>query len=209
MSNFNTSPPSLASAKKKMTSRPAVIQGRVSAATNDNLAGKVACARCQITYEVPRGFRPKCPLCDAKSEVDQIRQALLESQNKLEMLTNEVGRLRSQVDLVMAIRDALEITGVEDLTFLKSVMYRYRDDRSVTLKVTHGGSPLRGRASAARANGFVAMVKGGAPEAHACSSAGGMAVAAYLAEGLRTTGPVSTMQNLIRAMNQHLPGGVR
>lgn len=180
------------------------IQAPVRDPSNDDFARKYSCAACKVTYEVPRRQQAQCPLCKARAEVDQMRQALLETKNQLERQTNELNRLRPQVDLVMAMRQALELVELEDRMFLKSVAYRNRAGESISLQVM---APRR-RGTAKRVpSGFVVVCRG-RTETHKCTSMGGLALARYVAQSLATVGPVTTLQHLIRAMSEQLtPAG--
>jgi hypothetical protein len=179
------------------------IQAPTRDPSNDDLARKYQCATCKVTYEVPRGHQAQCPACKAHVEVEQLRQALLEARNKLELQTNELNRLRPQVDLVTAMRHALELTGPEDRMFLKSVAYRHRAGDTVSLQVTT--TQKRGRRDSVKRvpTGFLAVYRTGR-ESHQCTSIGGLALARYTHEGLTTAGPITTMQNLMRALSEYL-----
>lgn len=102
---------------------------------------------------------------------------------------------------------ALELTDSTDLTFLKDVIYRYREDKSsVNLKITHGAGPKRGRR--APVNGFLALWRGGdEPEPHVCTSVGGVALASYYDEATRATGSAAALATLNRAMAPVLAAG--
>lgn len=196
----------LAVGGRRMRGRGPSIQAPMRDPANDRYAKRFACARCKITYDVPEGVRAQCPLCDAQAEVDQMRRALLEANNKLELQTNELNRLRPQVDLVAAMRQALELADSEDLTFLKSVAYRCRAGEPVSLKVMlvmPAGGPRQRRGRAMKPNGFVAVFRDH-EETHRCTSMGGLALARYVGEGLASVGPISTMQHVMRAMSEYL-----
>jgi hypothetical protein len=186
----------------RIARRPS-IQAPIRDPANDAYARKYSCATCKVTYELPRGMRAQCPLCKAVAEVDQLRQALLEAKNKLELRTNELTKLRPQVDLVIAMRSALDLLGPDDRMFLKSVAYRHRAGESITLQVvTIQRHSFRGRVKRVP-SGFVAAFQS-APETHMCTSMGGLALAQYVSEDLATVGPVTTVQHLMRAMSAHL-----
>lgn len=201
MSTFGTHRPS------RPRRRPS-IQAPFRDPSNDDIASKYTCATCRVTYELPRRQKAQCPLCKAEAEVDQLRQALLEARNLLERQTNELNRLRPQVDLVTAMRQALELIETDDRTFMKSVLYRHRAGESISLQVLT--TQKRGKRGRVRAvpNGFQAVSRSGT-EAHICTSLGGLAMAGYVKESLATLGPVTTMQHVLRAMSDQLalPGG--
>ena len=166
------------------------------------LATKFSCSEHAITYYMPNGTKALCPACDADRILAEMRKALDEVNNKNRMLHDENQRLRVQVDLVQAIRDAVEVTGTEDLMFLKTVLYQWKIDRSIALKVTHG----RKKSRSAAPNGFIAMPRGGEPEGYACTSIGGLAIAEYFEEAVNTVGSAQAMILLVRAMAKLLPG---
>jgi hypothetical protein len=179
-----------------------------------SVATRFACSGCQITYYVPLGKKAQCPLCAAERRVEELQAALMVLKNQLEATENSASRLRSTVDITFAMREALDVTNDEDLTFLKSVLYRFRADKSsIGLRVTHGSagaSPSNGRRQqVAPPNGFLALPRGGEPEAHLCSSVGGVAIAGYFEEAVRASGAPSAMVTIMRAVNQALIGATQ
>lgn len=120
-------------------------------------------------------------------------------------------RLQTHVDLVLAMREAMEVTDRGDRTFLKSVLYRFREDRSgVTMKVTHGMALTYGKARRrlkAPATGFLLMTRAAEPETHVCTSPGGIAIAGYYDEALRISDSSSALGTLIKAVSQTLASG--
>lgn len=200
--------------RRLLIGRPASgsVVSRVRDPGNDVFAQKYACATCKITYEVPRGQKSKCPLCESRDEHRLVLEALRDHRDRLERATNELARLRPLVDLVAAMRGAVAETGPDDLVFLKTVAYRFRQDGSVTLKVLTG----RGKGNKQIPIGFLVVPARRTarslqcePEVHTCTSIGGLALSRYVAEALRSVGPQTTMQHLVRAMNDHLPGGLQ
>ena len=184
------------------------VQGRAADQDAPALATKYSCSTHYVTYYMPNGERALCPACDAEKQTSDLREALKESQNRAERLHEENRKLRLQTDVVESIKDALDVTGHDDLMFLKEVLYRWKIDRSIALKVTHGtslGSKKKKR-DAQAPNGFIAMPRGGEPEGYACSSLGGLAIAEYFEEALNTVGSAQAMILLVRAMAKQLPG---
>jgi hypothetical protein len=165
---------------------------------DSELAVRYHCEHCRIDY-YDDSRSPRCPLCEALREVHELKAALLETRNNLEQAANSNERLRIQVDTTAAIRQALELIGTEDLTFLKSVLYRHRAHRDIALKVTHN--------RARQPNGFIANPRGGEPEGHTCTSMGGMAIAGYVEEAINTVGPPEAMKLLSRALQSRLAVG--
>jgi len=193
------------------TRRRPSIQAPVADPANDQIARKYSCATCKVTYEVLRNQAAHCPVCAAEAERDQLRQALLEANNRLERQTNELNQLRPQVDLVLSMRQALDLLDADDRMFLKSVAYRHRAGESISLKVIsaqrHGSSARAGRRVPRVPTGLLAVHRCGT-ETHECTSLGGLAIAQYVRDGLATLGPITTMQHLMRAMSDQLtPAG--
>lgn len=185
--------------------RTGSVVSRVNDPGNGGFTQKYACATCQITYEVPRGKISKCPLCVSRESEQQLRAALQEHRTRLERAINELNRLKPLLDLVVAMRSALEVTGPEDLTFLKSVGYRFRDNDSIRLKVLSG----RNKDNRTTPIGFVLdHMQARDPEVHKCTSIGGLALAGYVEQSMRTVGRHTTMQHLLHALNDHLTGGL-
>lgn len=183
-------------------SRARPIQAK-HAVQDSPLATKYSCSLHAISYHATS---PACPLCDADKRVHDLQRALADVTNRLEILHDENKRLRVQTDVVEAMREALDVTGPDDLLFLKEVLYQWKIDRSIALKVTHG-SLLRKRSRAKLPpNGFIAMPRGADPRGHVCNSLGGLAIAGYFEEALNTVGSAQAMILLVRAMAKHLPG---
>ena len=160
------------------------------------------CGIHEITY---KSSRAGCPVCYADREIEQMRDALIETKNKLSLLTEEANRMRVQVDIVAAMREAAAILDDADLAFLKAVLYEWRDTKGVGLKTTHGRKKGRGQPPA---NGFIAMPRKGDPYGHSCTSMGGLAIASYFDEATNTVGPAKAMEYLVKGMSDHLPGAV-
>lgn len=163
------------------------------------------CSRCQVIYTYVPGPRartldPRCPVCAAEIKTEQMRQSLANMISKVELLEKQVGDLDSQVNLARAFKDALELLDADDRLFLKAALYQWRQDRSVSLKVSHSadGRPI----------GFIADYRHGEPDARTFTSIGGSAVAAYYEEALRTVGSAQAMQILLRAAQHLLPGAI-
>lgn len=161
------------------------------------------CSRCQIVYshvtsDSARQIDPKCPLCVQEVKTEQMRLSLQNVTAKVELLERQNRDLDGQVNIQSSFRDALDLLDEEDRGFLKTVMYQWRQDKSVVLKVTHS--------TEGRATGFIADYRRADPWAHSCSSIGGSAIAAYYEEALRSVGSAQAMQLLLRAAQHLLPG---
>lgn len=161
------------------------------------------CSRCLIIYSHVAGpnarkIDPSCPLCNMEIKTEQMRLAMQNSMSKVELLEKQLGTLDSQVNLQRSFKDAVDLLDEDDRLFLKTVLYIWRQDKSVVMKVTHDQS--------GRPVGLLADYRHGEPEAHTCSSIGGSAIAAYYEEALRTEGSAKAMQILLRAAQHLLPG---
>jgi hypothetical protein len=162
------------------------------------------CGIHNITYEAARAG---CPLCESEREVNRLRGAMKDVHNQLKILTEQNLQLKVQTDIVSAIREAALILDDNDLAFLKSVLYEWRDQKSVALKTTHG--PRKKKREIPPPNGFIAMPRNGDPYGHLCTSVGGLAIAEYFDEATNTVGPANAMTLLVRGMANHLPGAMR
>lgn len=168
---------------------------------------KYSCTRHYIDYDVPDGYRRQCPMCALELRLSSTQQELKESVNQLALLKEQNTRLQQQVDVVNAIRSALDVIDDNDLNFLKEVLYQWKIDRSISLKVTHGPKK-RGKRQLPPPNGFIAMPRGVDPWGHGCTSIGGMAIAGYYEEALNTVGSAKAMALMVRALSAYLPGAV-
>lgn len=187
--------------------RPA-LQGR---AKDQDMRGKVkySCSECQIFYYLPEASKAVCPLCDEKRAMTQVRDALFQVTNANHELQNEMERLKVQVDTLTAMKTSLDVISVEDLTFIKSVVYRWQADRGkVAIKTTHALPSGRGKRRSSKIDGFVAFFRGDEAEVHQCNSIGGLALAGYLEEAVALSGQIKAMEVLARAVLQHLKGSV-
>lgn len=208
MTHFTNKPFGSAGAVRR---RAPAMQAKNQDQDVEPYATKYSCSSHQVTYYVPAGTREKCPVCDLERVLTETKRALLETSNELDMARNQLVRVQAQMDLVVAMRNALEITGEDDLVWLKTQLYQYKLDKSVVLKVTHGlPSGAKKRRVSAReklpANGFIALPRKGEPEGYACTSLGGLALADCFDEALSTAGSVHAMGMLLKALWKQLPG---
>lgn len=181
-----------------------------TAEQQSDLGVQYACSKCAISYHVQRGQKAQCPLCVSERRNFELQAAMNGQRNELERLHDEVTRLQVAVDLIAAMRDALSTIGVDDLTFLKSVLYRYRAEKgSIQLRATHGQGlrrvrQQRGGTDQPAVNGYLVETRNGEPEAHLCSSIGGVAIASYYQEAVRTSGAPQALATLMRALGPTL-----
>ena len=176
------------------------------------LAVKVKCDIHLIEYYAGRGDRVRCPMCVTERKHDDLKARTIALENELKVAQNALEKLRVQVDLQTAIRQAIEILDDHDYAWLKVQMYLYKMDKSVTLKVTHG-KPAGGRrikrGEKLPPNGFMAIPRKGDPEGHLASSLGGLAMAEYLDEAITCLGSAQAMGVMLKAWWKALPGGER
>lgn len=160
------------------------------------------CGRHSVEYQA---YSAGCPVCEGEREVEGMRQALMEAKNKLRIATERNRQLESWWDLSMAMRDAIPLLDDDDLVFLKTTLYEWRNNKSLSMKVTHG--PRKKKREPSAPNGFIVMPRKGDPFGHLCTSVGGVAIADYFEEALNTYGAIQAMTLLVRGFSQHLPGG--
>lgn len=156
------------------------------------------CGIHMLTY---KAARPGCPVCLLEREVKELRTALQEVRNQLERTHDQNVRLESENNFIFAIKEAAEVLDEDDMAFLKTVLYEWRDTKGLGLKTTHGKNR--------RANGFIVMPRNGEPWAHTCHSIGGMAIADYFDEATNSVGSAKAMEHMVRGFAAHLPGAVR
>lgn len=164
---------------------------------------KFDCGIHDLTYQA---IRAGCPACEADRDVTAMRHALEDTRNKLALLTEQNHQMRIQIDIVAAMREATEILDDHDMAFLKTVLYTWRDTKSLGLKTTHGSR--KGKREVPAANGFIVMPREGDPYGHLLTSMGGLAIADYFDEATRTVGPAKAMEFLVKGMSAHLPGAI-
>lgn len=150
-----------------------------------------------------KSFRPGCPVCDLERRIQVIRDCLEQATNELRRASDQVALLRTQVDMVDSVREAMRLLNEDDTEFLKTSFYRWRDDKSVAVK------PWRKAREAEKIYGFLVIQRQGPPFTHACTSVGGLAIAEYLDEAINTYGQPKGMQIMTRALSPLLPGSMK
>ncbi|NUS01950.1 MAG: hypothetical protein HOV97_05235 [Nonomuraea sp.] len=161
------------------------------------------CSRCMIIYSHVAGpnarkLEPSCPLCKQEITTEQMRLAMQNAIAKVELLEQQNRDLDGHVNIARNFKDATDLLDADDRLFLKTVLYQWRLDKSVVLKVTHSQE--------GRPNGFIAAYRHSEPEARTFTSIGGSAIAAYYEEATRTIGSAKAMQTLLSAAQHLLPG---
>lgn len=161
------------------------------------------CGICSITY---KALNPGCPLCEATRELRTMREALTMAKNMADAATTTANRAQRDADLMHCIKEAGTMLNDDDRSFLKVVLYQWRDKKSVgALKVTRSKDPTD--ETKMSANGFLVVPRDGEPYAHTCSSIGGMAIASHFDEAVRALGQSDAMSMLSRGLATMLPGG--
>lgn len=203
---IRTGPKRLDDAEKRR--RLALVAGAAATGEMVRLTGiklpepqSFECGAHAVTYSA---YKAGCPVCSQEREVIRLRTALKEAVERLELVTNENTRLRVDVDLIFAIQEAASLLDDGDLEFLKLALYQWRDAKTVSLKVTHGG---KGRKRSA--NGFIRMHRKQDPLGYACTSVGGLAIASYYEEAVNALGAAKAMEILARGLSRHLPGATK
>lgn len=160
------------------------------------------CGIHMISYE---SDRPGCPVCYLERQDAELRRAVTELKNKLHLQNDKLRQLESFFDVTVAIREAIPLLDDDDLAFLKATCYEWRNNKSLTLKVTRGARKKKREPSSP--NGFIVVPRTGDPYGHLCGSVGGLAIAEYFDEAMNGFGAIRAMELLIKGMAQHLPGG--
>lgn len=172
-------------------------------------ATKFSCATHQVTYYVPANRRDEtCPVCSLEGEAEYLRDLCQKYENQIDMLRRTNEKMQVEVDITSAMKSAVEMLDDADKFWLKEQLYQFKLDKSVVLKVTHGapvGQRSR-RRDAKTPNGFIAVKRKGDPEGHTCSSIGGLALARYYEQATTTYGASASMDLMVKALWQFLPG---
>lgn len=165
---------------------------------------RFACSLCRITYLVEMGHAAKCPLCEDRIKIVGLTSQLDRLLGEVGMIKEEAQRLQAQVDVHAAMRSALEVIGDDDLAFVKSALYQWREDRS-RLVITPRGAHRR-------MYGFALLQRGKSAtkhpplDVHDCTSVGGCALADALRDAQGQFGFNKGMEALLKAMGPHLAG---
>lgn len=186
-----------------MARRYTVPNQMASVRQDPSLLRSFDCGIHSMTYQA---VDPGCPLCLAERDLDETRKALLEARNRLELVIDENHRLKLANDLIYAIREASYLLNDDDLSFIKVALYQFRDEKSLSMKITYGKAKKDGSRTP---NGFIVLPRKGDPYGHLCSSYGGLAIAEYFGEATNSYGSGAAMSYLARGMAPHLPGGLQ
>lgn len=165
------------------------------------------CSACAITYDVPTGAKAECPMCALEKQAKGLKVELDKALETIRGMEVRLGALGAQVDQVAAMRDAVAVIGQEDLVWLKAVLYRYREDRSIYLLAVSEQGTRAARGPFQR-NTF-ALVVGRGRDNETCRmvSAGGVAILGYYDGLTREVGTNQAMSYLLRALSPALVPG--
>lgn len=159
---------------------------------------KWTCSLCQITYWTMES-KPTCPMCDLYKQREQMLEQMAQYEQKIKDLTTQLNRAASNVDYVVAIQDAAELLSLEDLAWLKGVLYQWRETKSGNLKAIEGRTgPI----------GFLAEWPHQQSDQRICDSVGGVAIAGLLQEISQGFGSKVGLMTLSKALSKHLKGGI-
>lgn len=146
------------------------------------------CGIHDLTYHA---IRPGCPACALQQLLDKVREERDELQGQVAEMTGHLNKAQSAVNLGKAMANAIDLLDARDRTFLKTVLYRWRDRKDVDLSVTED-----------RRNFLTSE------EMHACSSIGGAGIAGFYADAVHAYGRAAAIGMLQKAMGKELTGGV-
>lgn len=170
--------------------------------TANDYSQRVRCTRCAVDYPALIGYRSTCPVCDADQRICALQKALQVETQRAELLALQLSRQRSALETSEAMRKAVTLLDSHDMTFLKTVLYMWRTDKALQLRVQHG--PMRGAGRKSHTKGFLLIPRTAEPEMHECTSVGGIAIAEEMDEEARRTSNLHAMNLLLRAMASHL-----
>jgi hypothetical protein len=159
---------------------------------------KWTCSLCDITYRT-QDVNPRCPMCEMYKERVEFLRQLAAAEAKAEELQEQLDRATANVDFVVAIQNATELLNPEDMAWLKSVLYRWRESKNMTLEAIEGRHGPKG---------FLAVWRDGATEEHMATSVGGVAIAGILRDVSQGFGKSVGLMTVAKAMAPHLKGAM-
>lgn len=159
-----------------------------------------SCALHQVTYLIPQDAEKLCPVCMLEDRVKELKDQLLRTSNELQLAMQNSERLSTAVNELDAMRKALTLISGEDLTFVKSIAYRFKSDETAFQLIACRDADDRWQ--------FLVRVKkaggGRIGEEHICRSFGGIALASAFEQANKVSGNMKATQMLVRAVSQHL-----
>lgn len=145
---------------------------------------------CGIHDLVYHRVRPGCPACELQRKLDEVATERDRLEGDLAEMRGHVNRIRAASDLGYSMASASDLLDDRDRTFLKVVLYQWRDSKNIDLNVTEDKK------------GFMTN-----HELHACSSLGGVTMVSFFDDAIRSYGRAVAMGMLQKAMGKHLGGG--
>lgn len=145
---------------------------------------------CGIHDLVYRRVKPGCPACNLQRRLDEMTAERDRLEGDLVEMRGMANRVRAVADLGFAMSSATDLLNPADRTFLKAVLYQWRETKDVDLNVTEDR------------RGF--MTNTGS---HQCSSVGGLAMVGFFDEAIMAFGRPVAMGMMQKAMGKHLAGG--
>lgn len=165
---------------------------------DSNPGTKWTCSLCDITYRSVE-TSPHCPMCEMFKEKTDLRRQMAELEAKVEDLEEQLSRATANVDFIVAVQNAADLLNPEDMAWLKSVLYRWRESKNMTLKTIDGRNGPKG---------FLAEWRDGTSEQHIATSVGGVAIAGVLRDVSQGFGGNVGLMTIAKAMSQHLKGAI-
>lgn len=159
---------------------------------------KWTCSLCEITYRT-QDVNPRCPLCEMYKERVEFHNRLAEYEKQIADLEEQLHRATANVDFVVAVQNAADLLNTEDMAWLKSVLYRWRESKNMTLEAIEGRNGPKG---------FIAEWRDGTSEQHMATSVGGVAIAGILRDVSQGFGKSVGLMTVAKAMSQHLKGAM-
>lgn len=161
---------------------------------------RYSCALHQVSYLVPQEAEKTCPVCSCEDTIKELQHQITRLSNDLQLSMQNSERLSVQVNELEAMRKALTLVSAEDLTFVKSIAYRFKADETAFQLIACQDADDRWQF-------LVRTKKAGAGrigEEYYVTSFGGIALASAFAQANKVSGNIKAMQMLVRAVSQHL-----
>lgn len=164
------------------------------------------CGAHKITYW---STRPGCPLCEADRDIKRLRESTKQLAEENMYLREQLHAAHMQTDSVVGYRTASGLLDDDDRSFVKTVLYRVRDESSVSLRPMFAEREVRGRRQTEIkriAVGFIVTPRDGDSYPHECTSIGGLAIADMFDEAVNSIGLSQATKNMVRGLADLLPG---
>lgn len=174
-----------------------------------NLVQAFDCGIHNVTY---RAMKAGCPVCDIEKDLANNKRAVRELTGENRLLKEELRTARQNSDSISAFREAAGLLGEDDRAFFKTILYQWRDEKSISLRPMHEDRQIRDRNRLKEKRitvGFVVVPRVGAAYGYTCSSIGGLALADLFEETTNSGGSSEAMRLLVRGLADLLPGSAR